>query len=281
MKLSETLIDIGRPVAYYPGLKVITNSTTATILLCQLLYWTGKGENKDGSIYKTAEELEIETGLTYEEQLTARRKLAQLGIIEEHYARMEHRLYFKVHTEILNTLWDKASGQNPDGLGASGQNPDGEMVITQMANKAKPISLISNTENTLPENTLPENNLSSTSDEKIYKEIPKIPKIPTIPKKPKDPRYLHIAYSAFYSITNHRPNKAILDWLIEIIGNAPDMDKLKQCQTEWIGRGYNPQSYKWLEWYRDGIPDQKGNTKTTAPWSPIPKDADYYDLIHR
>ena len=73
MKLSQFLTDVGRPVAYHPKLKKITGSTTATILLCQFIYWRGKESNKDGWLYKDSDEIEEETGLTYNEQKTARK----------------------------------------------------------------------------------------------------------------------------------------------------------------------------------------------------------------
>ena len=136
MKLTDLLIDVGRPVAYYPGLKRITKSTTATILLCQFIYWIGKGETKDGSIYKTSAEIENETGLTYEEQKTARLKLKELGIIDENYARLDHTIYFKIDTNKVDALW------------ASSQCHDGEQGNATFGNEPMPRSINSNTETT-------------------------------------------------------------------------------------------------------------------------------------
>ena len=62
MKLSDYLVGVGRPIAYYPGLRKLTGSTNVTIFLCQFVYWTGKGDNEDGWIYKTSDEIEAETG---------------------------------------------------------------------------------------------------------------------------------------------------------------------------------------------------------------------------
>lgn len=73
-------------------------------------------------------------------------------------------------------------------------------------------------------------------------------------KKQPDPRYTHIAYSAFYSVTKRRPNVEMVDKIIEVLGKIPDIDRLRTCYTEWIERGYNKMSYKWLtEWYVSGI----------------------------
>lgn len=129
MKLTDFLYGIGRPVAYYPNLKKITGSTTATILLCQFVYWRGKESDPDGWLYKTSIEIEEETGLTYDEQRTARKKLVENGLIEEHYARLDHQLRFRINLDVMNEKW------------GSIEVPDGEMGISQMGNKALPNSL--------------------------------------------------------------------------------------------------------------------------------------------
>ena len=74
------------------------------------------------------------------------------------------------------------------------------------------------------------------------------------PKNQPDPRYLHIAYSTFYSITKRRPNKELVDLVIDILGDNPDVERARACYVEWLSRGYNPMSLKWLDWYVTGIP---------------------------
>ena len=140
MKLSDYIQGVGRPIAYYPGLRSITGSTTATIFLCQFIYWTGKESSKDGWIYKTSADIEEETGLSYDEQRTARKKLVSTGLIEENYARLEHQMYFKVDLDMLNEMWRKLNPQVP------------EMGNAKMGNVATPNSLIGTTEITT-ENT--------------------------------------------------------------------------------------------------------------------------------
>jgi hypothetical protein len=142
MKLSDYLVGVGRPIAYYPGLRKLTGSTNATIFLCQFVYWTGKGDNDDGWIYKTSDEIEAETGLSYDEQKTARKKLTEAKLIEEKYARLEHQMYFRVNLNALNDGW--AMLQN--GIPEHGKAAFGKAAL--------PDSLISNTENTT-ENTTP------------------------------------------------------------------------------------------------------------------------------
>lgn len=107
MRLSDFIIDMGRPVAVYTGLRKLTKSLTATVLLCQMIYWDGKTRDENGWFYKSAEELTEETSLTYAEQKAARSILRdELGIVEEQHRRSEHKLYFKVNKDILNEKWE-------------------------------------------------------------------------------------------------------------------------------------------------------------------------------
>jgi hypothetical protein len=109
MSLTKYIKDLGRVVAYYPSLKKITYSTTASILLCQLLYWTDKTD--DGWIKKTSDDIEEETGLTYNEQRTARICLRDLGLVEDVYKRLDHEIWFKVNQDVLNEKWEERGGE--------------------------------------------------------------------------------------------------------------------------------------------------------------------------
>lgn len=109
MKLTNYIIDMGRVVAYYPNLKKITGSTTASILLCQFLYWIDK--TKTGWIYKDSFEIEEETGLSVYEQQTARKILIELNILTEEYKRLDHKIAFKINQEVLNNMWEHETGK--------------------------------------------------------------------------------------------------------------------------------------------------------------------------
>lgn len=125
MKLTDFLQDVGRPVAYYPSMRKITGSTNATILLCQLIYWCGKQRDPNGWIYKSVDEVEEETGLTYEEQRGARKKLISNGLIEEKYARLSHRLEFRVLEDSIDEAWENAKTNFP-------QMGNSQMVKTEI-----------------------------------------------------------------------------------------------------------------------------------------------------
>ncbi len=114
MKLTDFLQDVGRPVAYYPSLRKITGSTNATILLCQFIYWRGKESDPNGWLYKTAEDIEQETGLSYGEQKTARRDLIAAGLLEEYYARLDHQMRFRLLLEAINEKWGTIETSIPE-----------------------------------------------------------------------------------------------------------------------------------------------------------------------
>jgi hypothetical protein len=68
-----------RPVAYYPSLARAVGGVRAALMLSQLLYWSS---TKSGSeFYKSVQELIDETGLSIDEQATARKQLIQCGAI--------------------------------------------------------------------------------------------------------------------------------------------------------------------------------------------------------
>jgi hypothetical protein len=107
MKLGDFLQDVGRPLAYYPSLAKCLGAVKATVFLCQLIYWLGKQHDEDGWIYKETQEMENETGLNREEQETARKHLIKCGVLEERYARIAHKLAFRVKMDTLNKLWEE------------------------------------------------------------------------------------------------------------------------------------------------------------------------------
>lgn len=107
MKLSDYLTDLGRPVAYFPQLARALGDIKETIFICQMAYWRGKEQDPDGWIYKSSEEIEKETALSYKEQLHVRAGLRAKNLLEEYYARTEHVMYFRVDWDAINELWEE------------------------------------------------------------------------------------------------------------------------------------------------------------------------------
>ena len=103
MKPSEMLKNTGRVIAYRPNLARLFGGVVAEVFFEQIFYWQDKSDSELG-IYKTQEELEIETGLSRKEQETARKLLREKGVLIETHKRLEHRMYYKINNEKLDEL---------------------------------------------------------------------------------------------------------------------------------------------------------------------------------
>ena len=90
-----------RPIAYHPMLARALGGVTTGVFLSQLLYWSGKGHDPTGWIYKTQAEWEQETGLTRLEQETARKHLRDAGVLEEKREGLPARLFYRVDFSAL------------------------------------------------------------------------------------------------------------------------------------------------------------------------------------
>ena len=102
----STLKGLGRAIAYFPQLGIYLGNPLAGIFLSQLVYWHDKTDCELG-VYKTSEEWQKETGLTYSHQKTARKLLKDLGILSETEKRLEHKLYFKLNIEAFDAWFEK------------------------------------------------------------------------------------------------------------------------------------------------------------------------------
>lgn len=109
-----TLKGLGRAVAYFPQLGIYLGNPLAGILLSQLIYWHDKTDC-DLGVYKTSEEWQKETGLTYSHQKTARKLLKDLGILSETEKRLEHKLYFKLNIEAFDEWFEACINNDQNG----------------------------------------------------------------------------------------------------------------------------------------------------------------------
>jgi len=108
MKLTDFLSGpAARHVQYYPQLVPILGSVNATILFGQFLYWRGKQADPDGWLFKNQKEIQNETGLSREEQETARKKLRKISVLHEQRRGNPCRLWFLLDLDRVNDLWEK------------------------------------------------------------------------------------------------------------------------------------------------------------------------------
>lgn len=103
MNRAALLHAIGRPIAFHPGLVPVLGSVNAVLFFGQIFYWQDKTDCQIG-VYKSSEEIQQETGLTYREQANAREKLRDCGVLIETEKRLEHRIYFRINFDALDAL---------------------------------------------------------------------------------------------------------------------------------------------------------------------------------
>ena len=93
-------------IAFKRVFRDLADSTVAALLLSQLWYWHDKGGSPDGWIFKTAKELEEETGLSRKEQQTARKHLVSAKLIKEELRGLPAKLFYWVDEDYILYLLD-------------------------------------------------------------------------------------------------------------------------------------------------------------------------------
>lgn len=158
MRVADVLRELGRPIAYYPFLARYLGGVNAAVFFCQIFYWQDKATSELG-VHKTSAELESETGLSYEEQRSARASLRASGVLIETEKRIEHKIYFRVDEDALEQILaagpstkkprkPRAAKSKKPGE-APGKSPTPEMGKVHSGESEKSIS--GNGESPLPE----------------------------------------------------------------------------------------------------------------------------------
>jgi len=91
----------------------------------------------------------------------------------------------------------------------------------------------------------------------------------------------------FRDITGRYPGREVVGIVVTHLGECWDDTVARECWREWVERGYNPRSIKWLtEWYAHGGPTGRNGTSTNGhkpkveldpfgePWIPKPFTAE-------
>lgn len=98
---------LDRPIAYQPSfaqLRVgkVKVGPVGAVLLSQFVYWHNR---MDGAwLYKTREQIAQETGLSRDEQETARKRLVAIGVLEEQLRGVPATMHFKINVDSLEAL---------------------------------------------------------------------------------------------------------------------------------------------------------------------------------
>lgn len=100
--MSNLIALLERPIAYQACFVRLGVGVTGAVLLSQLVYWHNR---MDGEwFYKTQKDIKDETGLSRDEQETARRRLVSTGVLYEVRRGVPAKLYFRVNAERLECL---------------------------------------------------------------------------------------------------------------------------------------------------------------------------------
>jgi hypothetical protein len=96
----------------------------AGIFVRQLVFWTGKGQDPSGFIYKSEAEWDLETGLSRDGQRKARKVLEKFDVLESRRRGLPCRLYFRVNLEKLAEIledpystwnqWKRGTRKDPE-----------------------------------------------------------------------------------------------------------------------------------------------------------------------
>ena len=90
-----------RPIAFYPALVPLSGGVSGAVFLSQLLYWSDKGKDPEGWIYKTQAEWTEETYLSRYEQESVRETLKKSSILEEELKGIPARLFYRINFQKL------------------------------------------------------------------------------------------------------------------------------------------------------------------------------------
>ncbi|WP_313383170.1 replication protein [Pantoea sp.] len=128
--MSNLISLLDRPIAYQACF-VRFGGVTGAVLLSQLVYWHNR---MDGSwFYKTQKEIKSETGLSRDEQETARRRLISAGVLEEARRGVPAKLFFRVKADRLEALLLK-SEDKPQSSMRESRNQESSEPATKNAN---------------------------------------------------------------------------------------------------------------------------------------------------
>jgi len=100
---------LDRPIAFHRSFVPFAGITGA-LLLSQFIYWQNRTTSPDGFFYKSARECEEETGLTTREQETARRRLRDIGILEETKRGIPCTCHFRINEQVLQSSLNSSDG---------------------------------------------------------------------------------------------------------------------------------------------------------------------------
>lgn len=133
---------LDRPIAYQPSFAQLRAGKVkvgpvGAVLLSQFVYWHNR---MDGAwLYKTRDQIAQETGLSRDEQETARKRLVAIGVLDEQLRGVPATMHFKINVECLEMLL-LSQTQEPRQLGA--MHPTRRRQRTQLVGGDAPNKIV-------------------------------------------------------------------------------------------------------------------------------------------
>lgn len=93
-----------RPIVFHPELAIVLGGVYEALMFQQLAYWSDKGSDPDGWIYKTTEEFRQETTINRYQQDKARAALVKLGVIQAKRRGLPARMHYLIEWRALYDL---------------------------------------------------------------------------------------------------------------------------------------------------------------------------------
>ena len=107
MRMMLTLLD--KPIVFHRPFLLVMN-TNAALFLSQCLYWQKHTkESFNGWFSRTIDQFTVETGLSRKEQATAKKTLAEQGIIKTERRGLPAKLWIRIELGVLYSLIDQAT----------------------------------------------------------------------------------------------------------------------------------------------------------------------------
>ena len=115
MSITSTIMQLGRPVAYYPNVaRAFGGDVVTAIYLCQFLYWRGRSKGRE--IYKTREQIEQETALSPYQQRRAEAALKKLGALVVKKKGLPARNYYRFDWHLIDVFLEKELAELPENM---------------------------------------------------------------------------------------------------------------------------------------------------------------------
>jgi len=143
-------------VSFHAVFAKAIGNVPAAIMLSQAFFWQEKAKHKDGVkidgeafFSKTADEWYEETGLTEDQQLTARKRLLECGFWFEHRAGLPAKMCYRIDIDILVAV---ISGYLKTGISVTVDNRKKKREITRTSSgKFRQLEAVENGDNNMIE----------------------------------------------------------------------------------------------------------------------------------